>query len=557
MGACVYWAGKGIILRLFNQPKKLIAMNFLSRISRTFTLLVFMLIASTTYAQKFDVKWGDNAKMKFDFDDAVPLANGKFLILKIEYKQRAFGFGKRPELNYSASLVLVGADMATIDEKDLSVDENDASLRGFEKFGNNIYLMYSAYEKSSKTTSFYALKIDENTLTTKSKFMLGSFESDKKDDQATPTYQLSSDSSKVLLLVEGPWRKKENEKFYLGVFDTDLKKLWSKQIELPIEQRHMDIQDQDLTNDGRVFMAIKHYEKEVSRESVREDGSRVPSYVYKILVFSETSPKEKEMRLDVGGNFIHATKIVTNKDGSLTLAGLYKRKHNGNLNGAFYARIEPGASELKNPKMVEFPTDMLELVDKDNYATTKDKDPGLYPNFRIRHIMSRSNGSVDLISEYYKVKIVRSTDSRGITKTTYHYYFGDIVNTNIDNQGKAVFTRVPKNQKGTDMTLFLGYYPIIYNDKLIILYNDDEDNIERDLSKAPDDMVSFKKSVLAAAIIDSKGNLSRQTIYSHRGEDYVATPRFTNRMTDTRYLIGSDLMKTFKRRTRFGILDLK
>ena len=41
------------------------------------------------------------------------------------------------------------------------------------------------------------------------------------------------------------------------------------------------------------------------------------------------------------------------------------------------------------------------------------------------------------------------------------------------------------------------------------------------------------------------------------GEDYVATPRFTNRMTDTRYLIGSDLMKTFKRRTRFGILDLK
>ncbi len=57
------------------------------------------------------------------------------------------------------------------------------------------------------------------------------------------------------------------------------------------------------------------------------------------------------------------------------------------------------------------------------------------------------------------------------------------MNTNIDKNGKAVFTRVPKNQKFVNANLFLGYFPLVYKDKLVLLFNDDKDNVDRGLTK--------------------------------------------------------------------------
>src|SRR5205085_5866800 len=113
-----------------------------------------MLVQLTSTAQKLNVKWGDNAKLKYDFDDAVPLADSKYMILKLEAKQTGRLFGG-PSVEYDPSIVLVGPDMEQLSEKKLSIEEKMSNLRGFEKYGNNIYLMYTAYDKETKTTSFY------------------------------------------------------------------------------------------------------------------------------------------------------------------------------------------------------------------------------------------------------------------------------------------------------------------------------------------------------------------------------------------------------------------
>lgn len=516
-------------------------------------LIICLVCASFTgQAQTFNVSWGDNTKFKYDFDDAVPLADGKTLVLKLEEKRRFGGSRIIPRL------MLVDAGISTIKEQELEIEESNAEIKGFEKYGDNIFFIYNAYSKADKTTSVYALKVNEKTLATSSKITLGTYESDNRGDQAEATYKLSSDSGKVLLFVEGPERRKENKKYYIGVFDTDLKKIWNRDIELPILEKFVSIYDEDITNDGKVVVAIKHYDKEVTRQTVREDGDKVPSYVYKLLVYSKESTKEKEITFDLNKNFIEGTKLIYDKNGTITAAGLYKRKHNGNINGAFYATFNGNESEVKNPKMVEFPSDMIRLVDKDNFGSDKESDPGLYSNFRINHIMARSNGSVDLIAEYYRLVISTSYNPQSHTTTTYYNYkYGDIVNTNIDKDGKAVFTRIPKNQKYTNANLFLGYYPLLYKDKLVLLFNDDKDNVDRDLEKAPDDVMKFKQSVFVAATIDAKGNLSRQAIFSNDDEDYVTMPRNTTRISETNYLITSDLIKLFKKRTRFGLMTIK
>ena len=514
-----------------------------------------MVMSTNLSAQKFNIAWGDNAKLKYDFEDAVPLANGQFIVLKLGLSSRPL-FGGRPE--QQPILVLIDKNLETIVEKELPIEEKNASLKGFEKYGNNIFFLYEAYEREAKTTSVYALKVDEKTMRTSGKTILGTYSSDSRSDQAEPSYKLSADSSKVLLFVEGPDRKKENKQFFIGVFDTNLKTIWKKDIELPIGDRFVSIYDQDVTNDGKVFVAIKHYDKEVTRQSVREDGEKVPSYTYKLLVYDAENAKVKEISFNLNNQYIQGTKLSYNKNGNITVAGLYKRKYNGRINGAFYAILDAANAGVKTPTMVPFTPEMITLIDKDNFASDKDSDPGLYSGFKLRHIMNRSNGSVDLVAEYYRLDVFTNYNpTTHTTTTTYRYTYGDIVNTNISADGKAVFTRIPKNQRLTNSNIFLGYYPIVYGDKLVLLYNDDKDNVERDMEKKPDDVINFKRSIFLAATIDAKGNVSRQNIYSHLDEDYITVPTAVAKISDTKYLVVSDLLKMFKKRTRFGVMEMK
>lgn len=520
-----------------------------------FLTVLLVTFSNLTLAQKFKVSWGDVSKLKFDYADAVPLDDGKLIVLKFQIaKKNPFGL----EADYHPILLLVDKNMQTLKEAPLVINEKNTNFKGLERFGDNLFYIYEDYSKQSKITTLHAIRIDEETLAAKDRIVLGAFESDSKTDQATTDYKLSLDSTKVLFFVEGPERKKENKKFFINVMDINLNSIWKRDIELPIGYRFVSIYDQDLTNDGTVIVAIKHYDKEVTREVIRDEGQKTPSYVYKLYVYQKDEQKPREILFDLGGKFVQGTKLTYNLNKQITVAGLFKTKPKGRVNGAFYATLDPTTFEVKNPVVTAFPDDLMEMVRKDGFGSDKATDPGLSNNFRIRHVKNRMNGSVDLIAEYYLLSVTYSSSASGLGgRYIYTYYYGDIVNTNIDKDGKATFTRIPKNQVLVNSSIFLGYYPIVQNDKLILLYNDDRDNVEKDLSKKPDRINNFKRSVFMAAIIDSKGNLTRQSVYDHRDEDYVATPRFMRKVSDGKYMISSDMLKLLKKRTRYGILEIK
>ena len=69
------------------------------------------------------------------------------------------------------------------------------------------------------------------------------------------------------------------------------------------------------------------------------------------------------------------------------------------------------------------------------------------------------------------------------------------------------------------------------NNKLVLFYNDEKDNVERDLSKKPDDITNFGKSVLAMAVIDQKDNLTRNIVYDHRDMKLTTCVRVSQRLT--------------------------
>ena len=70
-------------------------------------------------------------------------------------------------------------------------------------------------------------------------------------------------------------------------------------------------------------------------------------------------------------------------------------------------------------------------------------------------------------------------------------------------------------------------------------------------------MVNFKRSTFMAATVDAKGNVKRESIYSHRDEEFITIPLSTAKISDTKYLIVSNLLKLTKKRKRFGVMEIK
>ncbi|RYY66228.1 MAG: hypothetical protein EOO13_16055, partial [Chitinophagaceae bacterium] len=81
----------------------------------------------TSQAQRFDVKWGDNARLKYDFEDAVPLNNGQFILLKLKAGARKL-FSN--DIAVQPILVLVDKNMENISEVEIAIDEKSATLKG-------------------------------------------------------------------------------------------------------------------------------------------------------------------------------------------------------------------------------------------------------------------------------------------------------------------------------------------------------------------------------------------------------------------------------------------
>jgi hypothetical protein len=526
--------------------------------------VIFLIsFTSPATAQQFGVSWKDNSKISYDYDAMLPLKNGNYLLLKFEEMK---SFRIYSEIPLEPNLILVNSDLVTIKETKLQLYEKNSVFEGLERYGDNVFFIYNSYDKSSKTTTVYAIKVNEQTLSQVSKTIIGSFDSESRYNQSDVSYKVSADSSKILLFVEEPERKKENKQFYLGVYDQNFKKIWSKNVELPIGDRFVSVYDKDISNEGKVYLAIKHYDKEVSRQTVMENGDKIPSYTYKLIVIGRNIPN-KEISFDLKNHFIQGTKLVYGKNGIITVAGFYKKKSNGNISGVFHSVFDTSSFQVSSPIMIGFPEDLLVRIDKDGFGKAGGADPGLDPDFRVNQIISRDNGSVDLVSEYLDYYLSENTlatapgqpQISGAAMKSYSakYVYGDVVNINLDKTGKAVFTRLPKHQEGYRSNLGLGYYPIIYNDKLVIFYNDDADNIDRDLSKAPEHIAKFKKGIFAAAIIDAKGNLSRQSIYSYKDDNYITLPASISRISATKYFLTSIRAAGFKIRNRFGILEIK
>lgn len=475
-------------------------------------LPALLLLASGLHAQKVKLTWGEQSKKELEYGSIVKGSGTE--MVKLCFENNGGLFSKK-----TVTPILARYD-SRLDEKGVrsfEVQEDNVRFDNLLSVKEKLFMFTNQYDKADKATSFYAQKIDGRTLNPSGRAVnLGKMAAIDRARQSTANYDLSKDSSKVLFFGLSPYSKKENEKYYMSVYDNDMNKLWDNTVVLPYLDKFVDILDFVVTNSGNVGVILKHYDKEVKKEKVREDGANVPAYKTKILLYEKGAAKPREYVLDMNDRFVHGIQLTADENSNLTLFGLYKNKYDGYVSGYFITSINEKGDKIELKKMEAFPEDLVALVKKDKQGSDREKDPGLSAYFTLADLVQRADGSTDYLLEYYRMVWVTVTNSRGGSYSYPRYYYGDIVDVHVEAGKSTGFVRIPKMQETSYVSIFSSFKAVTANNKLVLFYNDDKDNVDRDLAKRPDDMTNFAKSVLTMAVVDSRNNLNRSAILDHR-----------------------------------------
>jgi len=475
--------------------------------------ILFLLLTHFAIAQQTRITWGDLSKVELTFNSFVKGAGSDMIKLCLDEKKAGF-FSKG---KMTPILVRYDNKLQEKNVQEFKADEDGVKLDKVLSIRGKLYIFTNRYDKDSKTTTYMCAPIDIVSLKASGRIItLGSFEAISKSKQSSVEYELSSDSTKLIMFGKAPTAKKENEKYYMGVYDENMNKLWDRTVELPYQSKFISIFDDLVTNDGKVGVIIKHYDQEVDRESIKDNGERVPAYKTKLLLYEKDVVKPYEYVLNINNKFVHSLHLTDDKASTLNLFGLYKEKYNGHVNGFFTASINLASHQIETNKMSAFPADLVELVKKDKQGSDKEKDPGFDDAFNFIQTIDRTDGSKDYILEFRQKILHESRDSRGYSYSYWEYRNGDIIDISVKKDGKFVLCRIPKMQDVTNVLTYNSFKALSYNDKLIIYYNDNDDNLDRDLAKKPETMTNSRKCVFMMATVDSKGNLNRTIVFNHK-----------------------------------------
>jgi hypothetical protein len=495
------------------------------KLKSLFFFCIFIALSATSICQTFTSDFSEGKSATYNnFRTGIITKAGR-LVLKDNIQSS--GGLINIKVDKKASILLMNEKNEVIKETPLMFKNyRFIRIKGLFQLNGKPILVYTyKNEKKEEQYTVDVIKLGETGKPEGKDIELCTIQTSPKDFLPDFNFITTGDSTKYLLFAEPIQNKKDLKQFYYGFFNSDLNKLNEAHVELPIENRFVQIGDNEPDNFGNLFVQYTVYEKEINQNTGDYDQAKMIGTT-KIIQYSPDG-KNNEIALNLDGKFLYLSSFLFGKTSqNIKILGMYKNENKGMVSGVFYCDYDPVSKLASNTKLSSIPEEILDLFDKEHIASNGKKDAGISRNFRGQKVSYRNNGTIDYTLEYNKAleKVSTYTNLSGFSMQTPFTYIvcNSILNINIDAKGKMIFTRIPKAQKIGNWFQYTSYFSFDSGNKLIFLYNDDKDNVDRDLNKAPDDIdPSSRNSVLMAAIIDEKGNLNRKIIYEHKDDKYV------------------------------------
>lgn len=332
-----------------------------------------------------------------------------------------------------------------------------------------------------------------------------------------------------------PASKEGSERFGYKVLNASFETISEGEYESIYDPKQSDVSNRYLSNTGDYFIAVKVY-------NVNERG-RVRDYssLEKFVLMHVTEEGIDQMDLDLGNKRISDVTFSSDNNTLMTFTGLYG-EGSYSAKGVFYFQVDFKEHEILNEGFSEFGNDFITQGWSDRAKKQADKReakgkgaPALY-NYVIRDNVTLPDGSMIGMIEQYYVQVVTYTDSRGYSRTTYYYYYNDVITYKVSQTGEFVWiNKIPKTQVTTNDG---GYYSsvadYVTNDKLVVLFNDNLKNYDDVGNFLPFSSshslqsARFSKRTNCVARVEldlATGEMNRRTFFGRSEAEAIAIPK--------------------------------
>ncbi len=398
---------------------------------------------------------------------------------------------------------------------------------------NDFFFLYSTWHRSEEKEELWALPLDKKTFKLGTKAIKLSESSKLVSYMGYGKYSFYYSNDSTMMLMTCRLKPKERRdrlnKDVIGfnLYDSQMKTLYSHQIEMPYTEADMDILDKEIDSKGNIYLLAKvKLNNSIDGETKENKGL----YRYELMRVNQKEHTMQALKIGLEGKFVNDVILSEDLKHDIIITGYYSNRKGGGADGAYVIRMEYDANNAVkklNTTYHEFPKEVLQAYESartKRKMEEKEKDDNLEAsNLELRRVVFGVDGSLTIIGEEHYV--VEHTHYNGkTTTTTYTYYYNDILALKVNKEGKTEWChKIPKYQKGGS-TRDLGFHYHNYKGDSYFFFLDNAKNANISLSETPAMHAAGRGGYLIAVKIDAAGKISKQPIFDIKEEDVRLAP---------------------------------
>lgn len=507
-------------------------------------LFWFSLVALLSFGQvkskKVTILWGAEQKesKKSTLSDIVGYDKTGFYAIKREKKVLTIEHFNM-QMNKTKSI-----------ELNLEEQNKEKEFEFIINLNKKLYLFSSFRNQKLKKNFLFMQTIDNKSLLlNKDLKMIAEidYSENSRYNSGSYSYELSRDSSRVLIYYNLPYNKGESEKFGFHVFDNNFNQVWEKNVVLPYKDELFEIQDYKVDDTGNVYLLGVIFK---GKRVERRKGE--PNYKYQILSYTGNGSEMREYPVEIPGTFLTDMQIAINDDQDIICGGFYSAEGTFSIKGSYFLKINSETKEILTKEFKEFGIDFItqNMTEKKEEKAKKraesGKDIELY-QYDLKDIILRDDGGAVLIGEQFYVvtTTVKMSNGNGGTTTssTSQYFYNDIIVISISPDGSIDWNeKIPKKQVTVNDGGFYSSFAVsVVKDKLYFVFNDHPNNL---FYKKQGKLSNFNKgpdSVMVLVELDSQGNQTREALYNAKKSGILTRPKVCEQISDNEMILfGQD-----------------
>lgn len=485
-------------------------------------------------AQVADITWGDATKLNPNSVNTGIFESSGDYIYSTRTAPAEYGFNpifvdkvSKKDLNVESSFEIYNPTMYSSDPKVLRAFQFNEVIKTDD--GYIAFFTEPDYVKFTFTS--YCQKFDNDGKKVGTLKQLQIFQGHEKTVIGKFIVIRSPLKNGFFLMYSRPFIQYDNEYLVFDFFDYNLEKKWERRQKFPLNGKEFEPR-QYKTNikDSTLYLVVRVLE-ETEEERLKKGNTKV-NYSFSLLSFkfdpADTNSTFNATHLSIPRKYISDISFeVSNHE--LIFSGFFADKKDMEASGAYCMVLEEYTKKVRSTHTLDFEKDFAPKF-FDEETAKLGRGEGIR-DFEVKDLQIANDGSIYFIAEN---KFAKATAGkvRGFTEIIFAPYYNNVVVVKIGNDHKVKWvTQVLKRQKETKFTtnensgFSLSYSYAIFNDKVVIVYNDIKTNLPMQNPADVKYVTGPKGTVAVVATVNSEGQVGKDVLLEGADAKVVLCPK--------------------------------